>query len=144
MSTLDHPDDLRYTSDHEWVRSDGDTVRIGITAFAQEALGDVVYVSLRPSATPSASVTPAARSSRRSRSATSTRRSKGRSTATNPALEATPELINSDPYGEGWMFEMRLADVGALDGLMEATPTARRCPEPSSARPHRPVSRRDP
>jgi glycine cleavage system H lipoate-binding protein len=68
MSELDYPSDLRYTSDHEWVRvGDDGVVRIGITSFAQDALGDVVYVSLRPSATPSRPATPAARSSPPSR-----------------------------------------------------------------------------
>ncbi|MEO7751985.1 MAG: glycine cleavage system protein GcvH [Terracoccus sp.] len=120
MSTLDHPDDLRYTSDHEWVRADGDTVRIGITAFAQEALGDVVYVSL-PAVGDSVSVGDACGEVESTKSVSDVYAPlEGEVTATNPALEATPELINSDPYGEGWMFEMRLADVGALDGLMEA------------------------
>ncbi len=120
MSTLEHPDDLRYTSDHEWVRADGDTVRIGITAFAQEALGDVVYVSL-PSVGDSVSVGDACGEVESTKSVSDVYAPlEGEVTATNPALEAAPELINSDPYGEGWMFEMRLADTGALDGLMEA------------------------
>ncbi len=119
MSTLDYPDDLRYTTDHEWVRTAGDTVRIGITAFAQEALGDVVYVSL-PAVGDSVTVGDACGEVESTKSVSDVYAPlDGEVTATNPALEATPELINSDPYGEGWMFEMRLPDLGALDGLMD-------------------------
>ena len=114
MSDLEYPAGLRYTAEHEWVRVDGDTVRVGITSFAQEALGDVVYVSLPGGRRRRRRrATRAARSSRPSRSATSTRRSPARSRAVNAALDATPELVNSDPYGEGWMYELRVVRRGA-------------------------------
>ena len=138
MSELDYPSDLRYTATTSGssVGDDG-VVRIGITSFAQDALGDVVYVSLPAvgdTVTPGDS---AARSSRRSRSATSTRPSSGEVTATNAALDGAPELINSDPYGEGWMFELRPGRRRRpSSGLMDA-PTYTRvdCPERAARRP---------
>ena len=81
-------------------------MRVGITSFAQDALGDVVYVSLPAVGDTVRPATPAARSSRPSRSATSTRPSR-EVTAVNAALDGAPELVNSDPYGEGWMYELR-------------------------------------
>ncbi|MBC9823484.1 glycine cleavage system protein GcvH [Terrabacter sp. MAHUQ-38] len=122
MSDLDYPSDLRYTSDHEWVRvGDDDVVRIGITSFAQDALGDVVYVSL-----PSVGDTVAAGDSCGEVESTKSVSDvyaplDGEVTATNAALDAAPELLNSDPYGEGWMFELRLADTSSVEGLMDAS-----------------------
>ena len=121
MSDLDYPSDLRYTSDHEWVRvGDDGVVRIGITSFAQDALGDVVYVSL-----PSVGDTVAAGESCGEVESTKSVSDvyaplDGEVTAVNEALDASPELINSDPYGDGWMFELRLADASSVDDLMDA------------------------
>jgi glycine cleavage system H protein len=120
MSELSYPDDLRYTSDHEWVRADGETVRIGITAFAQDALGDVVYVSL-PAIGDSLAVGDACGEVESTKSVSDIFAPvAGEVTAINEALDAAPELINSDPYGEGWMFEVRPEDPSALDDLMNA------------------------
>ena len=121
MSDLDYPDDLRYTTDHEWIRVGADgMVRIGITAFAQDALGDVVYVSL-PAAGETVAVGDACGEVESTKSVSDVYAPlEGEVTAVNPALDATPELINSDPYGEGWMFEMKLADSSALAALMDA------------------------
>lgn len=121
MSDLDYPADLRYTSDHEWVRVDDDgAVRIGITAFAQDALGDVVYVSL-PAAGTAVTANEACGEVESTKSVSDVYAPlEGEVTATNPALDATPELINSDPYGEGWMFEMKVADASSLESLMDA------------------------
>jgi glycine cleavage system H protein len=121
MSDLDYPADLRYTSDHEWVRAGDDgVVRIGITAFAQDALGDVVYVSL-PAVGDTVAPGDACGEVESTKSVSDVYAPlAGEVTATNAALDTSPELINSDPYGEGWMFEMRLADASALDGLMDA------------------------
>ena len=122
MSDLEYPSDLRYTSDHEWVRiGDDGVVRIGITAFAQDALGDVVYVSL-PAVGDSVSAGDACGEVESTKSVSDVYAPlDGEVTATNSALDGAPELINSDPYGEGWMFELRLADPSAVDGLMDAT-----------------------
>ncbi|OFE17370.1 glycine cleavage system protein H [Humibacillus sp. DSM 29435] len=121
MSDLDYPDDLRYTTDHEWIRVGADgMVRIGITAFAQDALGDVVYVSL-PAAGETVAVGDACGEVESTKSVSDVYAPlEGEVTAVNPALDATPELINSDPYGEGWMFEMKLADSSALEALMDS------------------------
>jgi glycine cleavage system H protein len=122
MSDLDYPSDLRYTSDHEWVRvGDDGVVRIGITSFAQDALGDVVYVSL-PAVGDTLSPGDSCGEVESTKSVSDVYAPlEGEVTATNAALDASPELINSDPYGEGWMFELRLADTSAVDELMDAT-----------------------
>jgi glycine cleavage system H protein len=120
MSELEYPEDLRYTAEHEWVRAgDGGVVRVGITSFAQDALGDVVYVSL-----PTVGDTLAAGDSCGEVESTKSVSDlysplAGEVTAVNDALDARPELVNSDPYGEGWMYELRLEDGSALDALMD-------------------------
>ena len=122
MSDLDYPSDLRYTSDHEWVRvGDDGVVRIGITSFAQDALGDVVYVSL-PAVGDTVTPGDSCGEVESTKSVSDVYAPlEGEVTATNAALDASPELINSDPYGEGWMFELRLADASSVDGLMDAS-----------------------
>ncbi len=121
-----YPDDLSYTAEHEWVRSPGEsegpqgTVRVGITHFAQEALGDIVYVSL-----PEVGESVAAGSTCGELESTKSVSDvyapvSGEVTARNETLDATPELVNSDPYGAGWLFEVALSDTGATDGLMDA------------------------
>ncbi|ADU48332.1 glycine cleavage system protein GcvH [Intrasporangium calvum] len=122
MSDLDYPSDLRYTSDHEWVREadDDGVVRVGITSFAQDALGDVVYVSL-PAVGDTVAVGDACGEVESTKSVSDIYAPlAGEVTAVNPALDATPELVNSDPYGEGWMFELRLEDPSALEGLLDS------------------------
>lgn len=115
-----YPDDLKYTNEHEWVRTDGATVRVGITSFAQDALGDIVYVSLpEPGATVAAGASVGELESTKSVSDVYAPLS-GTVTARNDALEGTPELVNSDPYGDGWLFELEVADPGAVDGLLDA------------------------
>ena len=120
MSDLEYPSDLRYTAEHEWVRAaEGDTVRIGITSFAQDALGDVVYVSL-PGVGDSVAVGDACGEVESTKSVSDLYAPlAGEVTAVNEALDASPELVNSDPYGEGWMYEMRPSDSAALDGLLD-------------------------
>lgn len=121
MSELDYPEDLRYTSDHEWVREVGSgTVRIGITAYAQNALGDVVYVSLPTVGdTVTAGDTCGEVESTKSVSDIFAPVS-GEVTATNEALDGSPELVNSDPYGEGWIYEVSLSDPSEVSALMDA------------------------
>jgi glycine cleavage system H protein len=122
MSTLNYPEDLRYTTDHEWVRDQGDgVVRIGITAYAQDALGDVVYVSL-PTVGDTVAVGDSVGEVESTKSVSDIYAPMaGEVTAVNDALDATPELLNSDSYGEGWMYELRVEDPAALDGLLDAT-----------------------
>jgi glycine cleavage system H protein len=115
------PDDVRYSSDHEWVRvSGGGTARIGITDYAQNSLGDIVYVQMpEPGATVSVGDAIGEVESTKSVSdiiapVTATVVSR------NEALDATPELVNSDPYGDGWMLEVELTDPSEVDGLLDA------------------------
>lgn len=121
MSTLQYPDDLRYTSDHEWVKDVGDgVVRVGITAYAQDALGDVVYVSL-PTVGDTVAVGDSVGEVESTKSVSDIYAPlAGEITGVNDALDATPELVNTDSYGEGWMYELKLEDQGALDGLMDS------------------------
>lgn len=120
MSQLDYPEDLRYTAEHEWVRAgDGGVVRIGITSFAQDALGDVVYVSL-PAVGDTVAVGDACGEVESTKSVSDLYAPlAGEVTAVNDALDSTPELVNTDPYGEGWMYELRVEDASAVDGLLD-------------------------
>ena len=119
MSDLEYPSGLRYTAEHEWVRVDGDTVRVGITSFAQEALGDVVYVSL-PTVGEAVVAGDTCGEVESTKSVSDLYAPvSGEVAAVNGALDATPELVNSDPYGEGWMYELRVTDAAALDGLLD-------------------------
>jgi glycine cleavage system H protein len=114
------PADLRYTSDHEWVRLDGDLATVGITAYAAEQLGDIVFVEL-----PEVGRTLdqfAAFGVVESVKAVSDLFAPlgGEVTETNPGLAASPESVNSDPYGEGWMVQLRIADPAQLGELLDA------------------------
>lgn len=117
---MNYPADLRYAENHEWVRRDGDTVKMGISDFAQDALGDVVYVELPESG---ASVTQGdAFSEVESTKSVSDIYApvSGTVVRVNDALDATPELVNSDPYGEGWICEIEMSDPSELDNLKDA------------------------
>lgn len=120
MSDLEYPADLRYTADHEWVKDQGDgAVRIGISAFAQDALGDVVYVSL-PTVGDTVSAGDACGEVESTKSVSDLYAPlAGEITAINEQLDATPELVNNDPYGEGWMYELKLSDASALGELQD-------------------------
>ena len=113
------PKDLKYSSDHEWVRVEGNVAFVGITDFAQSQLGDIVFVDLPAEGrvikvnegfsvvesvkAVSDIITPVS----------------GKIVQVNPALDGAPELINQDPYGEGWIVAVELADKSELDGLMD-------------------------
>ncbi len=118
-----YPEDLKYTSEHEWVRSPGENdgaVRIGITHFAQDALGDIVYVSL-PEVGAEIESGAAVGELESTKSVSDIYAPvTGKVVARNDSLDGTPELVNSDPYGDGWLFEIVPADSSALDGLMDA------------------------
>lgn len=122
MSDVEYPENLRYTAEHEWVeeRSEG-VVRIGITAYAQEALGDVVYVSL-PDTGDNLSVGDACGEVESTKSVSDLYAPvSGEVTAVNEDLDTSPELVNADPYGGGWMYEVRVAERAALDTLLDRT-----------------------
>jgi glycine cleavage system H protein len=118
-----YPDDLKYTQEHEWVRSPGESegsVRVGITHFAQDALGDIVYVSL-PSVGDVVVAGAACGELESTKSVSDVYAPvDGEVVAVNESLDATPELVNSDPYGGGWLYDLVPATPGALDGLMDA------------------------
>ena len=117
---MNFPENLRYTKDHEWVSLDGSTATIGITDFAQRELGDIVYIDINAKGKPlgaeevfgtveavktvSDLFLPVA----------------GTITEINPLLDAKPELVNSDPYGDGWMVKMTVTDVAEIEKLMNA------------------------
>jgi glycine cleavage system H protein len=115
------PDDLKYTAEHEWVRAgDGGTVRVGITDYAQEALGDIVYVSLPAVGTDVTAGEPLGEVESTKSVSDVFAPVAGTVSARNEALESQPELLNSDPYGEGWIVEIGVPDPGALDTLLDA------------------------
>jgi glycine cleavage system H protein len=117
---MNYPESLRYTKDHEWIRMEGDIAVIGITDFAQHELGDIVYVDIEATGkeltagevfgtveavkTVSDLYLPVS----------------GSIAEVNPKLNDNPELVNSDPYGEGWMVKMKVNSQGDVDALMDA------------------------
>jgi glycine cleavage system H protein len=114
------PGDLRYTKEHEWVRVDGDEAVVGITQFAADQLGDVVFVEL-----------PAAGRALAQHATFGVVESvkavsdlfaplSGEVLAANDALSGKPELVNSDPYGNGWMLRLKVGDAAQIDGLLDA------------------------
>lgn len=116
------PGELKYTSEHEWVRIDSDeTVTVGITHYAQDSLGDIVFVSL-----PAAGTSVAAGQSCGEVESTKSVSDlyapvSGEVVEVNGAVDATPELINSAPYGDGWLMRIRLSEPGQVDGLLTAS-----------------------
>ncbi|MGZ4492086.1 MAG: glycine cleavage system protein GcvH, partial [Nocardioidaceae bacterium] len=118
-----YPEDLKYTSEHEWVRSPGEadaSVRIGITDYAQDALGDIVYVSLPETGTEIEDGAAVGELESTKSVSDVYAPLSGTVVAVNDALDGTPELVNSDPYGAGWLFEIVPSDPAAVDGLMDA------------------------
>ena len=113
------PTDLRYTRDHEWVRVDGDQATVGITEYAAEQLGDIVFVELPETG----------RELEESKAFGVVESVKavsdlfapltGTVTSINEALAANPELVNSDPYGEGWMVKLSVSDTSEMDELLD-------------------------
>jgi glycine cleavage system H protein len=118
-----YPEELKYTSEHEWVRTPGEaegSVRVGITHYAQDQLGDIVYVTLPEVGEDVAAGSPVGELESTKSVSDVYVPVDGRVVARNESLDATPELVNTDPYGEGWLFEIVPADAAALDGLMSA------------------------
>jgi len=114
------PAELKYTKDHEWVKLEGDIATIGITEFAQSELGDIVYVEIE-----TVGETLAQEEIFGSVEAVKTVSDlflpmAGEIIEFNEALESSPELVNSDPYGAGWMVKVRVSDASEFDGLLDA------------------------
>jgi glycine cleavage system H protein len=115
------PDDLRYTAEHEWVAGDGTgPVRLGITHFAQDALGDIVYVQLPEEGSTVEAGQPLGEVESTKSVSEIYAPVSGTVTARNDAVSDAPETINSDPYGDGWLVEIRPDDPAVLDGLLSA------------------------
>ncbi|HRO74851.1 MAG TPA: glycine cleavage system protein GcvH [Crocinitomicaceae bacterium] len=115
------PAELKYTKDHEWVKVEGDTATVGITAFAQSELGDIVYVEIETEGE-----TVAKEEVFGSVEAVKTVSDlfmplSGEITEFNTQLESDPELVNKDPYGDGWMIKVKISDASELDGLLSAS-----------------------
>jgi glycine cleavage system H protein len=119
-----YPEDLSYTDRHEWVRrtgGDGEpTVRIGITHYAQDALGDIVFVTLPAPGTELSAGQPLGEVESTNSVSDVYAPVAGTVVARNQELDASPDLINSDCYGEGWMLDIQLTDADELAGLMDA------------------------
>jgi len=114
------PEHLRYTKDHEWIAVDGTRARIGTTDYAQDALGDVVYVDL-PAAGTDVAGGDAISEVESTKSVSEIYAPLGGSiAAVNDELADAPERINADPYGEGWLFEIELADADQVSSLLDA------------------------
>lgn len=117
---MNFPAELKYTKDHEWIKIDGDTATVGITEFAQGELGDIVYVD----------VSSVGKEVAREEVFGTVEAVKtvsdlfmpltGTVTTLNPALDSQPELVNSDPYGEGWMVKITIKDASEVDSLLSA------------------------
>ena len=117
---MELPEDLRYSTEHEWVRVEGGLAVVGVTDFAQDSLGDVVYVSL-----PQVGTTIAAGASCAEVESTKSVSDiyapvSGTVASINEALAGAPELVNSDPYGEGWLFAVEMSDPDETAGLLDA------------------------
>jgi glycine cleavage system H protein len=117
---MDYPEELKYSTEHEWVAVDGERARIGITDYAQDALGDVVFVSL-----PAAGSAVAAGSTCAEVESTKSVSDiyapvSGTIVEVNTSLDDAPEQLNADPYGAGWIFAVEMSDPSELDALMDA------------------------
>ncbi len=116
-----YPDDLKYTAEHEWVRTgDGAAVRVGVTHYAQDELGGIVYVTLPEVGETVTAGTPCGELESHKSVSEIYAPVTGEVVAVNESLDAAPEVVNADPYGDGWLFEVVPADAAAVDGLLDA------------------------
>lgn len=117
---MNFPDNLRYTKDHEWISLDGNTATIGITDFAQRELGDIVYVEVETVGKTLEAGTVFGTVEAVKTVSDLYLPMSGTISELNPALANAPELVNNDPYGEGWMIKMTVNDPSAFEGLLDA------------------------
>ena len=124
--------ELKYVASHEWIRDEGDgSVTIGITDHAQDLLGDVVFVELPEVGTEAETGDEAGVVESVKAASDIYVPISGEIIATNELLEDSPELVNSDPYGDGWFFRIKLADATELDGLLDAQAYGEFCEDES-------------
>lgn len=117
---MNFPDNLRYTKEHEWISLDGNTATIGITEFAQGELGDIIYIDIETiGKTLNADAVFGTVEAVKTVSDLFLPIS-GTLTEKNPALDSQPELVNQDPYGDGWMVKMTVSDPSQIENLMDA------------------------
>ncbi len=121
LSELNLPEDVRYTKDHEWARKNGDNVTIGITDFAQDQLGDIVFVELPETGDSFAAGDEFGTVESVKAVSELYMPLDGEVVAINDALEDAPELVNNAPYDKGWMLEVKPSDPGEFDQLMDRT-----------------------
>jgi glycine cleavage system H protein len=115
------PEELRYTPEHEWVLASAEgTARVGITDYAQRQLGDVVYVQLPPIGSSVSAGEPIGEVESTKSVSEVFAPVEGEVVACNDALQDSPELVNTDPYGEGWLIEIKLVEAAAMDPLLGA------------------------
>jgi len=120
-SKVDYPEDLRYTKEHEWLRVEGDgLVRVGITDYAQDALGDVVYVDVPEQGTQVQASQPLGEVESTKSVSDVYSPVSGTVVERNARLDDHPELVNESPYGDGWMVVVRMADADQVDRLLDA------------------------
>jgi glycine cleavage system H protein len=118
---MNYPNDVKYTKEHEWARDEGDgRIRVGITDYAQDALGDVVYVDIPETGTEVKAGEPFGEVESTKSVSDVYSPVSGTVIERNGALEERPELVNEDPYGEGWMVAVEVGDQSQLEGLMDA------------------------
>ena len=117
---MEYPQDVRYTRQHEWARLEDGRVRVGITDYAQDALGDVVYVDLPESGTSLTADQPFGEVESTKSVSDVYAPVSGTVAERNALLEERPELVNEQPYGDGWLVVLEVAGAGSLDGLMDA------------------------
>ena len=117
---MEFPDQLRYTKEHEWVAVEGGRARVGITDFAQDALGDVVYVDLPEVGAAVQAATPFGEVESTKSVSDVYSPVTGTIVERNPLIEERPELVNEQPYEDGWLIVVSVPDGASLDGLMDA------------------------
>jgi glycine cleavage system H protein len=117
---MEFPEHLRYTKEHEWVAAEGSRARVGITDYAQDALGDIVYVQLPDGGTTVAAMAVCAEVESTKSVSDIYAPVSGTIAEVNAALADAPEKINDDPYGDGWMFEIEMSDPPEVERLLDA------------------------
>jgi glycine cleavage system H protein len=117
---MNFPESLKYSSHDEWILVEGDTITVGITDFAQDALGDLVYVELPEVGSQVSAGDAVCEVESTKATAEIYTPVSGEVVAANAALDASAELINQDPYGQGWIFKVKVADAAGLAGLLDA------------------------
>ncbi len=118
---MEFPQELKYTTEHEWARREGNVVRVGITDFAQDALGDVVYVDVPEVGTEVTAGSPFGEVESTKSVSDVYAPVSGTVGERNGALADAPQLVNEDPYGDGWMVLIEPSDTAELDGLLDAS-----------------------